>query len=87
MGRAIDDTSELPAHRAVRYRELAAQALGYADRATTAQMRDSYILLAEYWNGLANDIDIDPAQQAGSEPYPPGARPNAPISGGPGRRH
>jgi hypothetical protein len=89
MGRAISDMSELPPHfRAIRYRELAAQALGYADRATTAMMRDSYVLLAEHWKKLADDIDVDPAQQAESEPYPSGARPNAPMSGGgPGRRH
>jgi hypothetical protein len=89
MARAIADISELPPHfRAVRYRELAAQALGYADRATTAKMRDSYVLLAEHWNKLADDIDVDPAQQAQSEPYPPEVRPNAPLSGGgPGGRH
>jgi hypothetical protein len=87
MARTTGDTSDLAPHsRAVRYRELAVQALGYADRATTAQMRDSYILLAEYWNGLANDIDVDPVRQAESEPYPSGARPDAPMSRGPGRR-
>jgi len=89
MARAITDISDLPPHfRAVRYRDLAAQALGYADRATTATMRDSYVLLAEHWCKLAEGIEADAARQAESPPYPSDIRVKpAACDDDPGHRH
>jgi hypothetical protein len=76
MGRATAELGDLPPHeRAVCYRQFAKQAEGWAEK--SPECRDSYRLLAEQWNALADQIDPNDAEVV-AHPLPPSATVHAP---------
>jgi hypothetical protein len=54
----LEDLANLPpAERAVRYRELADEAKRYAESAGFPKTREAYLLMAQQWIRLAEDLE------------------------------
>ena len=72
-GLPMDDLTRLPAReRVARYKSLAADAERLAGEARAPSVRQSYLVLAEQWRQLADEVEA----HLGRAIIPPDARPD-----------